>query len=165
MAGLKKDLKHISTLYPIGIYLPGEEEYLLRNILSIEENGSIALQGDIPQESTVRLMIGTKESCLTATHQAVDEVKRAFLHRTVDLALVFDSASRYTLLGRQASQELRIIKERLGEDIPVIGMYTYGEQAPLRSIDYLGRTYFHNQTITILAIGSRNGRPKQERFL
>jgi hypothetical protein len=110
-------------------------------------------------------MIGTKESCLTATHQAVDEVKRAFLHRTVDLALVFDSASRYTLLGRQASQELRIIKERLGEDIPVIGMYTYGEQAPLRSIDYLGRTYFHNQTITILAIGSRNGRPKQERFL
>lgn len=39
IAQLKKELKYISTLYPIGLYLEGEEEYLLRNILSIKDGG------------------------------------------------------------------------------------------------------------------------------
>jgi len=66
---------------------------------------------------------------------------------------VFDSISRYILLGRQANKELEIIQAGLGKDTPLIGIYTYGEQAPLRAVNYLGRTYFHNQTIAILAMG------------
>jgi len=63
--------------------------------------------------------------------------------------MVFDSASRFTLLGRQASRELEIIKAVFGENTPLIGIYTYGEQAPLKSINYLGRSYFHNQSINV----------------
>ena len=151
---LKKDLKHISILYPIGIYLPGEEEYLLRNISSIKEDGSLVFQGNVPQDSQVRLMIGSKESCLAATRQAAEEVKKGLLGRALNFVFVFDSVSRYILLGRQANQELDIIKTQLGKDIPVIGLYSYGEQAPLRAISYLGRTYFHNQTVTILGISA-----------
>jgi hypothetical protein len=150
---LRKELKYISIFYPIGIYLPGEEEYLLRNILSIEDDGSLHLHGNAPQGSQIRLMIGTKESCLQATEQSVEEVKKGLLGRPGNFIFVFDSLSRYILLGRQAKKELDIIKEGLGQDIPMIGLYTLGEQAPLRAIGYRGRAYFHNQTITILAIG------------
>jgi hypothetical protein len=158
---LKKELKRISILYPIGIYLPGEEEYLLRNILYIEEDGSVVFQGNVPQDSQIRLMIGTKESCLAATRQAVDEAKLGltapsmYLDKkgTNNFVLVFDSISRYILLKREASKELEIIKEGLGTDTPIIGLYTYGEQAPLMAINYRGRAYFHNQTITVLAMG------------
>lgn len=150
---LKKDLKHISILYPVGIYLPGEEEYLLRNISSIEDNGSLIFQGSVPQDCQIRLMIGTKESCLSATHQAVNEVKKGLLNHPINFVFVFNSVSRYILLGRQAERELEIIKEGLGKDTPIIGIYTYGEYAPLRAISYLGRTYFHNQTINILGMG------------
>lgn len=150
---LKKELKRISTLYPIGIHLTGEDEYLLRNISSIEEDGSIVFQGNVPEASQIRLMIGTKETCLEATHQAVEEAKKSLLGRQCKFALVFDSASRYILLGRQAGKELEIIRSGLGPNTPIIGIYTYGEQAPLRSINYLGKTYFHNQTITVLAVG------------
>lgn len=153
LSQLKNDLRQISILYPIGIYLPGEEEYLLRNLSSIEENGSLVLQGSVPQDCQIRLMIGTKESCLNATHQAVEEVKKGLLGHSLDFALVFDSVSRYILLGRQATRELQIIKEGLGKDTPIIGLYTYGEQAPLRATSYLGKTYFHNQTVTILGMG------------
>ena len=157
---LKKELKHISLLYPIGIYLPEEEEYLLRNILSIEDNGSLVFQGDIPQGSLIRLMIGTKASCLNATQQAVEEAKKGLFGPSMDLkkremknfVIVFDSISRYMLLRWSAQKELEIIKERLGKDTPLIGIYTHGEQAPLRAIRYQGRTYFHNQTIAILII-------------
>ncbi len=151
---LRKELKRISILYPIGIYLAGEEEYLLRNILSIEDNGALVFQSDVPEGSPVRLMIGTKESCLAATSQAIDEVKNGLRGRTSDFVFIFDSASRYILLGRHANKELEIIKERLGKDTPIIGIYTYGEQAPLKSVNYQGRAYFHNQTIAILGMGA-----------
>lgn len=150
---IRKEFKRISILYPIGIYLPGEKEYLLRNLLSIHDDGSLTFQGGVPQGSQIRLMIGTKESCLAATEQALEEVKNEFLGKKINFVLVFNSISRYILLGRQANKELEIIRKGLGQEIPIIGIYTYGELAPLKAIDYQGVTRFHNQTITILGVG------------
>lgn len=155
---LRKELKRISILYPIGMYLPGEKEYLLRNILSIGKDGSLHFQGDIFQGSLIRLMIGTKESCLAATRQASEEAKKNLsgsvreLRKTNNCVLVFNSVSRYMLLKREAEKELQIIKESMGENTPIIGLYTYGEQAPLMAVSYKGQSYFHNQTIVILNI-------------
>ena len=161
MAQLRKELRRISILYPLGMYLTGEEEYLLRNILSIEDNGSMRLQGNIAEGSLIRLMIGTKESCLEATLQATEEARKGLSSQIAvfetkkmnNFALVFNSVSRYILLRRDAERELEIIKEGLGENTPLIGLYTYGEQAPLRAVSYQGQAYFHNQTVAILAFG------------
>jgi len=159
---LKKELKYLSVFYPIGLYLEGEEEYLLRNILSIEESGSLVCQGDIPPGSQIRLMIGTQESCLAASRQAAQEAKESLAisrlglqkkDALIDIVFVFDSASRYTLLKRKASQELENIREVMGEGVPIVGFYTYGEQAPLKAMSYQGQAHFHNQTISILSLG------------
>jgi len=110
----------------------------------------------VPQETRVRLMIGTKESCMDAALQALEDVKKSFVGKTMKFVLVFDSVSRYILLGRQAKRELELIRKNLDSKIPIIGIYTFGEQAPLKAMSYQGRTYFHNQTIAILGIGSLN---------
>ncbi len=149
---LRNELKRISIFYPIGIELQGEKEYLLRNIRSIENDGSLIFQGNIPQGSRIRLMIGTKESCLTAARQAINEAKNGLFGEKMGFAFIFDSISRYILLGRSANKELEIIKEELGSDTPIMGIYTYGEQAPLKAVNYHGKTYFNNQTFTILGI-------------
>jgi len=119
----------------------------------IRDDESIIFQGDVPEGSQIRLMISTKESCLSAAHQALDEAKNGLWGYKTKFVLVFESISRYIVLGRQADKELEILKEGLDKDTPIIGLYTYGEQAPLKSMNYQGRTHFHNQTITILAIG------------
>lgn len=150
---LRKQLKMISVLYPIGIHIEGEHEYLLRNITHIGDDGSLVFRGNVPESSSVRLMIGTKESCLEATEEATRDVKMN-MHTPIDFLLVFDSVSRYILLGRDAHKELDIIKQRLGTNIPIIGIYTYGEQAPVKAIDYQGRAYLHNQTISLIALGA-----------
>jgi hypothetical protein len=140
----------------MGIHLPSSQEYLLRNIKSIEDDGSLVFQGNIPEESTIRLMIGTRESCLDATRQALNEAKASLIptpEKKPPFAFIFESVSRYILLGRGAEQELKIIKEELGKDTRVAGIYTYGEQAQLRLLNYQGKTYFHNQTITVLVMG------------
>lgn len=150
---LRSELRFISVLYPIGIYLPGEEEYLLRNIRSIGNDSTLTLQGSIPENSQVRLMIGTKESCLQATSQAIDDVNKGLAGKSPDFIFIFDSISRNILLRRDAKKELEIIKKQFGPEIPMVGLYTYGEQAPLTAIGYHGKAYLHNQTVTLLAIG------------
>lgn len=147
---LKKEILHINILYPIGIYVKGENEYLLRNVISLNDDGSITTQGDIPEGSSVRLMIGTKESCLTAAKEAAVRVKSA-INKKIALALVISSVSRACILGRNIDSEIKIIKETLEDDTPIIGFYSYGEYAPLGSL--YGQTYLHNQTIAILGIG------------
>jgi len=149
--GLRKELKRISTFYPIGIYLRDEEEYLLRNIHLIENSGALVFQGNVPEGSEVRLMIGTKESCLNATEQACEQAKNWLPGKNLSFALVFDSISRYLLLGRRAIKEIEIINTELN-NIPILGLYTYGEQAPLKATNYQGRAHNHNQTITILGV-------------
>jgi len=152
---LSKELRHISTYYPLGIYLPGEKEYLLRNIISIKDNGSLVTQGDIPANSKIRLMISTEDSRLQATVTACEEAKRKLGVQKVKFVIVFESTARSSFFGKQDNSELCMIKEIFGESVPLIGIYTNGEQAPLKAINYLGRTYFHNQSINILAIGEQ----------
>lgn len=149
---LKKQLKRISIFYPIGLNLQGEEEYLLRNIHSIGDDGSLIVQGNVPTNSMVRLMIGTKESCLQATSLALNETKKNLYGKDISFLLIFDSVSRAILLGRDAHKEIEIINKELGNPVPIAGVYTYGEHAPLSAMGYHGKTYFHNQTITILGI-------------
>jgi len=151
---LSRDLKRISIFYPLGVYLAGENEYLLRNITAIKDDGALITQGDVPQGSRIRLMIGTKESCLAATTHSCEEAKKRLSGTKAQFVMIFNSVSRFTLLNKQADQEIEIARQVFGPQTPLIGIYTFGEEAPLESINYLGKTYFHNQSICVLAIGA-----------
>lgn len=153
---IKSLLGQISILYPLGIYLSDEEEYLLRNVLRIDNDGGIVCQGDIPEGSQIRIMMGTKESALQATRQAAWEAKNAIKNTPVLGAIVFESVSRVKLLGYRINEEINIVKNILGEKVPFIGVCTFGEQAPLKSLEYHGESHFHNETIAILTIGERS---------
>lgn len=148
---IQKTLIRMSIYYPLGIYVPGETEYLLRNALRIDDEGGLVCQGDAAVGDEVRLMMGTKDWALEAATQAAREAKDALKDKIIKGALVFESISRNKLLGRLTENELSRIKEVLG-DIPLLGICTYGEQAPLKSLEHYGETYFHNETIAILAI-------------
>ena len=159
---LRKNFRIISMLYPLGINVEGEGNYLLRNAVAIEENNGLRLQADIKQGSIVKLMLATKESCLQASRDAAEEAKKNLTRFTAEFTkasakkavLVFESLSRQMLLSKNPAEELRIIQEVFGADTPIMGLYTYGEQAPLNvSSYYQSQTYFHNQAISVLAFG------------
>jgi len=150
----ERHLSQSTILYPLGIYMKGEKEYLLRNPLSIQSDGSIACHGNIPEESEaeVHLMITNKDFCKEAARDAAHEVKEALSEREPKLIIVFESLARHKLLGRSCSQEIQAIREILGPTAPLLGMYSYSEIAPLKSSDFLGEAYLHNGSIVILAI-------------
>lgn len=149
---IEKTLIEMSIYYPLGLYVPGESEYLLRNVLKIDENGGLLCQGDAAAGSEVRLMMGTKEWAMDAASLAAQEAKESLKGQAAKGLLVFESVSRNKLLGRLTEKELSRIKTDAG-NCPLLGLCTYGEQAPLKSLEHYGETYFHNETVAILAIG------------
>jgi hypothetical protein len=153
LARLKKELRRIAVFYPVGIHIQEANEYILRSLASVEDNGSLVFKDNVPEGSTIRLMIATKESCLEATRSAARQACDSLAGARPKLVLVFNSFSRYKLLGDASEKEIGIFKEQFGAKTPLIGLISYGEQAPLASIDYRGKTYFLNQGIVVLAIG------------
>ncbi len=157
---VRREFRIISPLYPLGMRMAGQKEYLLKNIFGLEDDGGLLTQGTVPQGTMVNLMIHTADTALTATREAVQEARRSLelsptkVHRgpANSFALVFDSLLRVMTLGRDAKKELAAIKDSLPENIPFIGMCSHTELAPLKSDTYHGQTYFQDQSISVVLI-------------
>jgi hypothetical protein len=65
-------------------------------------------------------------------------------------ALFFSCAARRILLGTRTLEEHKLIREKLGDAVPVCGFYGYGEIGPHPG-DTSG-TKFHNESFVSLLI-------------
>ncbi len=150
---LKKEMFNSpAMLYPLGIYLENQRQYLLRYPVDILGDGSIVCQGEVPQGAEVHLTIGNKDSCKNAATLAAQEIKNTLGGRQAQLVIIFDSMMRYKILGRYAFVEIQAIKEVLGYSTPLIGMYSFGEIAPLGLNENIPSTYLQNESLLLLAI-------------
>lgn len=154
-ASLKSEtLADMSIVYPLGMPIPGEEEYLLRNVLKVDRDGSVVYAGEMPEGSQVRLMMGSKARALEAARRAAEQAALEIAPRPCRFGLIFSSCSRARLFGRGLDREIRAIQEVLGQAAPLAGFYTYGEQAPLSAAGFRGRSYFHNETLVVVAVSA-----------
>lgn len=155
----KEALARMAITYPLGIKVPDyEEEYLIRDPITVDEKGSITCAAEIPEGSEVRLMIGSKEKAVEAAQDAARRLMKAFEadNATPKLALVFNCIAREKLFAQKANDEIQAVRAIIGKDVPMLGFYTYGEQAPiggeLREAAKINPR-FYNETIVMLAIG------------
>ncbi|MBI4845715.1 MAG: FIST C-terminal domain-containing protein [Candidatus Omnitrophica bacterium] len=154
VADLKNEpMARMSVMYPLGMSIPEEEECIIRNALRVDKNGALICAGEVPPGSEIRVMMGSKETALKACQKASELALSALKTAKAEVVFVFDSVSRERLFGRKASEEVEIIKNIFGPKTPIIGFYTYGEQAPLGATIHLGQTFFHNETLVVCAIG------------
>ena len=152
----KEPLPRMTTMYPLGMTVPGEDEYLLRNALRVNRQGELICAGEIPQGSEVRLMIGSEQSIISAAKNAANQALSNIGNSRIKFVVLFDSISRSKLLGRRNRLEIEAVKDILGRDVPLIGFYSYGEQAPLRAEKNIGQSYFHNESMVVIAIGEKD---------
>jgi len=144
----------LAILYPLGIYIEGNEEFLLRNAVNILDDGSIVCQGDVSAGSQVHLMIGNKASCKQAAYDAALEAQKNLLGKLPNIIIVIESMARLKLLGRTAFEEVSAIREVFGPNIPVIGLYSNGEICPMKTAEEtFKRPLIQNGTIVVLALG------------
>jgi len=143
----------MSILYPLGIFIEGSDEYLLRNVAEILPDGSIVCQGDVPEGAEVHIMLGNKDSCKQAAIHAAEDAQKNLLGKPPKLVIIFESMARLKLLGRSAFEEIENIKYIFGANTPIIGMYTNGEISPFQTVEKFKKPYLLNESITVIAIG------------
>lgn len=142
-----------ASAYPLGIQCEADDQWLLRNVVSFQEDGSLACSGEMLEGAWLQLMIGSREFALEAARRAAHDALKP-LNRAAAV-IVFDSVSRRKLLGRQhAASEVAALREVVGSSTPMVGCYTYGEQAPLGTASLAGRTVVQTGSVLVIAIGT-----------
>ncbi|MCK5581541.1 MAG: FIST C-terminal domain-containing protein [Candidatus Omnitrophica bacterium] len=141
----------LSARYPLGIKLNGSNQYLLRNITSVLDDGSLVCQDSVLPNAEVHMMIGDTDSLLQATKKAAKELKENLSKNPPYLIIILESLARYKVLGRKAKKEINIIKDILGETVPVFGMYSHGETSFDITSPDPAQEHLRNASMSLLA--------------
>jgi len=142
----------IGTSYPLGIRIKEKTAYITRSPLKTDGSGSLMLNAEIPEREDINLMIGDKNLALESAKKACINALMGIGKSKIKFAIVFSDIGRFQLLGKNPQDEVEIIKDVLGKDVPFFGCYTCGEFAPIDTQEYKGQSYFHNQTISVTVV-------------
>lgn len=143
------DLPGSALLFPLSIEVEGTDRYLVRTILSIdEERQSMIFAGDVPEGSKVRFMMANRdrltEAASTAARQAVADADQR-----PEVALLVSCVGRKLVLGSRTEEEVEAVRNVFGPATAIAGFYSYGEISPLVDGGYCA---LHNQTMTITCL-------------
>lgn len=150
-------LGEVALSYPLGMYDEKSGEMLLRAPFAVDEDGAIVCGGEVPVGTKVQLMMGTKEDAVIAAKKAAETAQNA-LGKKASMALIFSCHVRNTLFANSeaAKGEVNAIKEVIGDDVPLVGFYTYAEQAPVGGTAHNIKKCdpeFHNETVVLVLLG------------
>lgn len=148
-------LAKLAITYPLGMKVAGSDEMLIRDPITAAEDGSITCAAEVPEGSEIQLMIGSREEAVKVAKVAAENALGQLDGSAPKAILIFNCIARNKLYGEHSGDEINVIQDVLGADVPLLGFYTYGEQAPLggqvRDIKQC-TTVFHNETVVIFVL-------------
>lgn len=153
---LENTLAKLAVTYPLGMNVENSEELLLRFPIKANADGSLLCAAEVPEGSEVRLMLGDIDSAIAGSKEAARMAVENLDGATPKAIIVFNCIARKKLFANRGGEEITAIQEMVGADVPLIGFYTYGEQAPLggQVKDVMKcNTAFHNETAVIVVLG------------
>jgi hypothetical protein len=144
-------LNDLVRLYPLGVQEP--DRLIVRSPLRVEVDGSLRMNTVLPVGRLVELMVGTRQGCLDAVQEATRQALASLAPSRPRLAVVLVDSAWQAMLDLQADAEVQAIRSVLGEGVPIVGGYTFGQIA--RTVPG-GPVRLMNQHITIVLFGSKS---------
>jgi hypothetical protein len=152
----EETLAKLAITYPLGMRVEGSDEMLIRDPLTVNDKGSITCAAEMPMGSEIQLMVGSRENAVAVAKEAAKNAMDQLEGGKPKFVVIFNCIARNKLFGERSGEEISAIQEMIGAQVPLIGFYTYGEQAPLggevRNIEKCNPA-FHNETVVICVIG------------
>jgi len=126
-------------------------EYLLRNISTSLDDGSLICQDSFGLDNDVHLMISNPDFCLQSAETAARSIKEQLKGRRPNLLFICESATRHRFLGRNTISEIRLINDIL-EPAAMMGIISNGEIVSHQKEPERYSTCFQNSSISLLAL-------------
>jgi hypothetical protein len=143
-----------ALLFPLRIRDPRrpDESDLVRTVLAVDHDArSMTFAGDMPEGWVSQLMRGNFDRLAAGAADAARQAAKG-IGETVEgesVAILVSCIGRRLLMGQHAMDEVAAAGVELGEDMPRLGFYSYGEISPHNRS---GICQLHNQTMTVTAI-------------
>jgi hypothetical protein len=116
-----------------------------------ETTGAVTFLATVPEGARVRLTLADRDEILTGCGESLAIAKSNLAAGAQPAAaLFFSCAARKILLGTRTQEELRLIRDTLGEAVPICGFYGYGEISP--NMGDPSGTKYHNESFVTLLI-------------
>jgi hypothetical protein len=141
------ELPGSALLFPLSIQMPGDQERLVRTILSIDaEANTMTFAGDVPEGSSVRFMKANFDNVIHAASEAAGFSTGFVAESSPDYALLISCVGRKIILKNRVEEEIEAVAEIYPKRTVMSGFYSYGELAPFNNTV---KCQLHNQTMTI----------------
>lgn len=138
-----------ALLFPLSVKPNHSDNFLVRTILSIDENSKqMKFAGDVPEGSVVRFMKSNFDRLINAASEAESKLILQMNEVKPELVLVISCVGRKIVLSDRIEEEVEAATDRFSTDTTIAGFFSYGEIAPP---EQQKRSRLHNQTITITA--------------
>jgi len=143
-----EEFRLFAKAHPLGLpQLRGE--YVIRDLVGINPDGAIECASMIPENAVVYMMATDHDGLITAARDAAKEAIAELDGRPPAAVMVFDCATRLLLLGDDIAQDVDHIRDVIGPETPLIGMFSFGEIA---SPPQGGQAAFYNKTVVVCAL-------------
>ena len=137
---------------PLAVYESDGERFYLRAASDFDDDGSATFLGTVPEGAQVRISaVADSDEILAGTDESVAAALADFALPAPEAALIVSCAARKWLLGTRTGAEIDQVRDQLGQDLPVMGLYAFGEIAPLGDNRDIR---FHNETCVTVLMGT-----------
>ena len=143
------DIQSAGFKFPISIKESEDSLELIRTLLYVnDDDKSITFAGDVPQGYIAQLMKPNMDLLIDG---AADAAKQAKIENTnTGIGLVVSCTGRRSVMGHIIDEEIKTMNKELGDNVNLVGFYSYGELSPLNTDK--NRCYLHNETMTLTTI-------------
>jgi hypothetical protein len=126
------------------------EEYLIRYMnRKNDQTGSVSIQSDIREGADLWIARRDKELIRRGLQTITDRIREQAGAKKPKFVLHFECMGRGKVVFRESEKIdlIRSLQKKIGDDIPWIGFYAYGEIGPIREHNFL-----HNFTAVVSAV-------------
>ena len=118
-----------------------------------ETTGAVTFLASVPEGARVRLTLADRDEILTGCSASLAIAKSNFpAGAPPTAALFFSCAARRIVLGTRTDEELKLIRDTLGDTVAACGFYGYGEISPQMG-DASGTKYHNESFVSLLLAG------------
>jgi len=145
-----KDLPGSGLLFPLRVRLEnnGKEVEVVRTILAVnEDDQSMTFAGDMLEGARATLMKANFERLIDGASGAGSMSIEPLGSSPAELAILISCIGRKLVLKERVEEEIEAVHVAIGEQVPIIGFYSYGELSPVAATEK--QCELHNQTMTI----------------
>lgn len=133
----------------------GAEEPEIRVTIDVDDEGCFVCGASVPEQEEVTLLRGEKQKMLEAATKASQKAREdAHLEKDqTEAAFIFSCVGRHAIYNDEeiTAEEVQNVKDQLGEDTEVIGLYGFGQIATTN-----GYARFNEETMVVQIMGRDN---------